>query len=175
MSLLRDHITEIVSTFDPADEDAAAAFHAAIDGHFKGVPRGDVQGPLRRAVVEVEVLWSAEDYAPEPEWTDLMFLAAEGLDGSASISASETKRETVNRAAMADLLDAQGSDPEFLGAVCRFPDCDADPDDGEGWDGWCGHHADTIEAHRHPEHGHDPSERTDCAVCAGHAPVPDDE
>lgn len=179
MSMLKDHIAEFVGTFDPDDEAAADSFREAVSAHFTSPQAGATESgegePLRRSVVTVEVLWNAEHYSKHPDWDDLMVVAAEGFDGSASIQTDVTVQEEVSRSQMITLMEEQGSDPEFLlGSLCRFPDCAADPDDGEGWDGWCGHHADTIEAHRDPEHGHVPSERTDCAVCSEHADPPRD-
>jgi hypothetical protein len=31
--------------------------------------------------------------------------------------------------------------------VCRFEDCEESLDDGEGWDGYCGNHADKVYGH----------------------------
>lgn len=35
---------------------------------------------------------------------------------------------------------------EIEGTTCRTEDCDGDPDDGEGWNGYCGNCADRLEA-----------------------------
>lgn len=43
--------------------------------------------------------------------------------------------------------DEPGS-PDDYDETCKFPDCDVKLDDGEGWDGYCGHHADKVYAHQ---------------------------
>jgi len=37
-------------------------------------------------------------------------------------------------------------------APCRTDGCDGDPDDGEGWDGFCGNCADAIQERYDDEH-----------------------
>lgn len=125
---------------------------------------------MRRTTVSFEVLWSTVDYSAPP-WEDPDFLAAQITDGSASGAAISVSTEVVTRSRMATLLTEQGSDGDFLGAACRFPGCDDDPEDGEGWDGWCAHHADVIEGHTaaDPQDRHAAGSREqDCAVCADH-------
>ena len=64
----------------------------------------------------------------------------------------------------ADYTDNHPSPPQFPGPeddsadddagddVCAVEDCDERLDDGEGYGGYCGHHADLIESHREGSH-----------------------
>ncbi|KQP63132.1 hypothetical protein [Nocardioides sp. Leaf285] len=48
---------------------------------------------------------------------------------------------------------------------CREDGCDKDPDSGDGWDGYCGIHADLIERHDAGEHDGDNARPADCPIC----------
>lgn len=60
--------------------------------------------------------------------------------------------------------------PEDDGAdedVCAVEDCDRRLDDGEGYGGYCGDHADLIESHREATTStYDASHNPDCPTCS---------
>lgn len=181
MSALRDYIEEFVTTLVEESEwsrdDVADALRDAVDAHFTA---GDEETPqaapeespgtgLYRDVITIEVLSDTRDRAEWP--VALLAPYCQGSWDSVVMQVIAETGEEVTRARMAELLVEAGSDADYFGGTCRFPGCEHDPDDGEGWDGWCGHHADVIEGHvaDDPDDRHAPGSRADdCAVCAGH-------
>lgn len=140
-----------------------------------GIPTVRDGAPLRRTLVTFEVLWNPEDFAGySPNFTDLDTLSTVGA-ADCSVRYVHGDTQKVTRPAMRALLEAQGSDPDFLGGACRYSDCEEDPDDGDGWDGWCATHADRIAAHA-PDAGplSDFHDRDDCPVCCGDLDAPDE-
>mgnify|MGYP000607297176 CR=1 FL=1 len=166
-----DHIYEFVESYDPSDDAAAEAFRQAVEDHFTPEQSAEhVSVPnegMRRTVVTFEVLWSLDSFPNiPPDFTDLSTL----MNGECSVAMVSETTESVSRARMAVLLEEQGSDPEFLlGDFCRVEGCFESLDDGEGWNGFCGDHADVVEGHvaEDEEDRHVPGSRPDCPVCTG--------
>ncbi|WNV90287.1 hypothetical protein [Umezawaea sp. Da 62-37] len=63
--------------------------------------------------------------------------------------------ESAESYAVAEMRDEQDDDEEDEEpAPCRTEDCDGDPDDGEGWDGYCGNCADRLDGGEDDEYDH---------------------
>ncbi|MDH2390084.1 hypothetical protein QCN29_15045 [Streptomyces sp. HNM0663] len=65
---------------------------------------------------------------------------------------------------MADYFETEIiREPDCRDDECRDKKCTESTENGEGWDGYCGHHADVIYAHEEGEHANTPHD--DCPDC----------
>lgn len=87
-------------------------------------------------------------------------LAAELL---ATVRAANARREAelATKRSADEEPDSVEEDEEVEG--CAEPGCEESMDDGEGWNGFCGHHADLIANHEEGDHDGTPS--PDCPEC----------
>lgn len=128
-----------------------------------GSPAGGQFAPSVAAESEID-LGNTGAPVPGGKSGEVRDLAAELV---ATVRAANARREAelATKRSADEEPDSVEEDEEEDEEVeeCAAPDCEESLDDGEGWNGFCGHHADLIA--NHEEGDHDGTTSPDCPEC----------
>lgn len=140
-------------------DDSIDAAEAIKQGYVSGFLLNRSEEPYTRTLVGhwdgntivVEYMYDGDVQDDRPEtgyWSEGLWASSATGHSDAEIAAGMLDEyEESHR-----IRVAQGEDDETPDETCAADDCDDDLSDGEGYDGYCGTHADLIEAHESGAH-----------------------
>lgn len=142
-------ISQFAARFESVDFGVVWDEYSTSDGYIgdsEFVVRERPDGKWMRLHADASAFLICPDEAP----ADLSHLTSLASDQPAYEVSGAIMHDEVNFASRSD-------------DICRADGCFEDLDDGNGWDGWCGHHADIVSGHEDGDHKSAP--RDDCPEC----------